>query len=79
MKTVLPQINADERRFLHSELTNGVIRVFYDVYNELGHGFLEAVYQQAMCVELRASHIVRNWLATQLRASPGNSPAGILQ
>ncbi len=28
----------------HGEITDRVIRVFYDVYNELGHGFLEAVY-----------------------------------
>jgi GxxExxY protein len=45
--------NTDER-FIHSDLTNGIIRVFYSVYNELGCGFLESVYEQAMCLALRA-------------------------
>jgi GxxExxY protein len=36
----------------HSELTAQIIRVFYDVYNELGHGFLESTYSGAMVVAL---------------------------
>ena len=54
-----PQINADERRseekqeYLHEELTKRIIGVFYDVYNELGHGFLESVYHNAMVIALR--------------------------
>jgi GxxExxY protein len=39
----------------HSELTDKIIRVFYDVYNELGHGFLESTYAEAMVVALEAS------------------------
>ncbi|MCU1306781.1 MAG: hypothetical protein JWN45_1476 [Acidobacteriaceae bacterium] len=35
------------------ELTQRIIGVFYSVYNELGHGFLESVYEQAMIVSLR--------------------------
>ena len=31
----------------HRELTEKIIGVFYDVYNELRHGFLESVYEQA--------------------------------
>jgi GxxExxY protein len=50
----LPQMNADERGFRHSELTELVIGVFYEVYNELGQGFLENVYEQAMLIALRA-------------------------
>ena len=34
------------------ELTEGILRVFYAVYNELGFGFLESVYQEAMRVAL---------------------------
>ena len=34
--------------YKHSELTNLIIGVFYDVYNELGFGFLESVYRNAM-------------------------------
>ncbi len=30
----------------HRELTQKVIGVFFEVYNELGHGFLESVYQK---------------------------------
>jgi GxxExxY protein len=39
---------------LHEELTGKIIGIFYDVYNELGHGFLESVYQKAMYVALQA-------------------------
>ncbi len=38
---------------LHHQLTEKIIRVFYDVYNELGHGFLESVYESAMLIALR--------------------------
>jgi GxxExxY protein len=37
----------------HAELTDKIIGVFYDVYNELGHGFLESTYAQAMVVALK--------------------------
>jgi len=36
-----------------SLLTEKIIGLFYDVYNELGHGFLESVYEQAMLIALR--------------------------
>jgi GxxExxY protein len=36
----------------HSDLTEKIIGVFYDVYNELGHGFLESVYEQALAMAL---------------------------
>ena len=39
----------------HSELTDRIIGVFYDVYNELGYGFLESTYSAAMSVALHAS------------------------
>jgi len=38
----------------HSELTEIIIGVFYDVYNELGFGFLESVYRKSFAVALRA-------------------------
>lgn len=31
----------------HRDLTQKIIGVFYEVYNELGHGFLEFVYETA--------------------------------
>jgi GxxExxY protein len=36
----------------HATLTDKIIGVFYDVYNELGHGFLESTYREAMSVAL---------------------------
>lgn len=36
----------------HRELTEEIIGAFYDVYNELGHGFLESVYEQALAIAL---------------------------
>ena len=37
----------------HAEITERVIAAFYKVYNTLGYGFLEKVYQNAMVIELR--------------------------
>ena len=37
---------------LHGEITNKIISCFYKVYNTLGYGFLERVYENAMRVEL---------------------------
>jgi GxxExxY protein len=38
---------------LHEELTNKIIKCFYNVFNILGYGFLEKVYHNAMLLELR--------------------------
>jgi GxxExxY protein len=38
--------------FPHQELTKSIIGIYYDVYNELGYGFLEKVYHKAMLIEL---------------------------
>jgi GxxExxY protein len=46
---------ADQPRYQHEELTRKIIGVFFDVYNELGHGFLESVYQEAMDIALKAA------------------------
>jgi GxxExxY protein len=53
----LPQMNAEERRYKHAELTEEIIGVFYEVYNELGIGFLEKVYEEAMALVLRSKGI----------------------
>jgi GxxExxY protein len=42
----------------HSELTDRIIGVFYDVYNELGHGFLESTYAEAMVMALKESGLM---------------------
>jgi GxxExxY protein len=45
-------MRVDSQDLKHHELTEKVIGVFFDVYNELGHGFLESVYQQALAIAL---------------------------
>ena len=37
-----------ESNLLHKGLTEKIIRCFYDVYNDLGYGFLEKVYKNAL-------------------------------
>ena len=39
---------------LHKSITDIILKVYYDVYNELGYGFLEKVYQNAMYFELKS-------------------------
>ena len=50
MQVTMPDLNKEN--FKHTELTEQVIEVFYKVYNTLGHGFLEKVYENAMFHEL---------------------------
>ena len=45
-------MNADQRGLNCRDLTEKIIGVFYEVYNELGHGFLESVYESAMALAL---------------------------
>ena len=37
----------------HQQLTEQVIKAFFKVYNTLGYGFSETVYQNALAIELR--------------------------
>lgn len=39
---------------LHKDLTDSILKTFYDVYNELGYGFLEKVYQNSLYLELQS-------------------------
>jgi len=41
----------------HAELTEKIIGVFYDVYNELGYGFLESTYAAALVIALEDARI----------------------
>jgi len=38
---------------LHEEITDKIIKCFYTVYNKLGYGFLEKVYENALLFELK--------------------------
>jgi GxxExxY protein len=48
-------MNTSPAGLKHSELTDKIIGVFYDVYNELGYGFLESTYAEAMVIALEGS------------------------
>ena len=39
--------------YKHSDITGLIIKTFYNVYNKLGYGFLEKVYENALLIELR--------------------------
>lgn len=43
--------------YLHKELTSKIIEAFYKVYNSLGFGFLEKVYENALKYELESMHL----------------------
>ena len=40
------------KEYKHKELTKKIIKGFYEVYNELGYGFLESVYEKALIIVL---------------------------
>ena len=39
--------------YLYESLTEKIIKCFYKVHDELGYGFLESVYENALIVELK--------------------------
>jgi len=39
--------------YQYNDLTNKIIRCFYDVYHSLGYGFLEKVYENSLTLELK--------------------------
>jgi GxxExxY protein len=41
-----------DKDLLHKDITDKIIKAYYSVYNNLGFGFLEKVYSNAMCIEL---------------------------
>ena len=46
-------MNTDKRGLLHNRVTEKVLGAFFDVYNELGFGFLESVYVESLAIDLR--------------------------
>jgi GxxExxY protein len=44
---------SDEAILKHVDVTEKIIGIFYDVYNELGYGFLECVYEESLVIALR--------------------------
>jgi len=49
-----PQMNTNTHGFKHGEITQKIIGGFFEVYNELGHGFLESVYEKSLAVALNS-------------------------
>jgi len=47
-------MDTDKHGFKHSEITDKIIGVFFEVYNELGHGFLESVYERSLEIALKS-------------------------
>ena len=63
--------------YLHSDITSEVLSAFYDVYNELGYGFLEKVYQNALFNELTQRGIHCHVWACRIQTSR-STPHGFI-
>ncbi len=50
-------MTADNQDFKYKEITEKIIEIFYRVYNKLGYGFLEKVYENAMMKEFETADI----------------------
>lgn len=50
-------MNTDNQDIKYKELTEKIIKIFYRVYNKLGYGFLEKVYENAMMIEFKRDGI----------------------
>jgi GxxExxY protein len=59
MRTVtsIRRMYAEQRGLKYAELTERLIGIFFNLYNEIGHGFLESVYEQAFSVVLAENNI----------------------
>lgn len=47
-----------DKPYLHSWLTEKIIAAAYKVYNTLGAGFLEKVYENALLIELKEMNLI---------------------
>jgi len=52
----ITMITAD-KYYLHAELTDKIIACAYDVYNQLGVGFSEKVYENAMMIKIAQKNL----------------------
>ena len=46
--------SSNPKTFLHAEITEKILKAAFEVSKELGSGFLESVYKNAMVIALRA-------------------------
>ncbi len=47
-----------EKEYPHRNLTEAIIGCAYDVFNVLGHGFLEKVYENALALKIKSKGLV---------------------
>jgi len=50
-------MNTDYQDIKYKKLTEKIIKIFYKVYNTLGYGFLEKIYENAMMIEFKRENI----------------------
>lgn len=50
-------MDTDTHGLRHEEITERIIKTFYEVYNELGFGFLESVYQASLIIAMRSASL----------------------
>ena len=50
-------MDTDYQHIKFKDLTEKILDAFYKIYNKLGCGFLEKVYENAMMIELRKEGI----------------------
>jgi GxxExxY protein len=50
-------MDTDKEEGKHKALTERIINIFFEVYNRLGYGFLEKVYENAMMIEFEKAGI----------------------
>jgi GxxExxY protein len=47
----------EEKNLLHADITDKIIASAYDVYNKLGFGFSEKIYENAMMIKLSQKNL----------------------
>lgn len=45
-------------KYKHVDLTERIIKHFFAVYNNLGYGFLEKIYENSLAIELRKARLI---------------------
>ncbi|TSC93587.1 MAG: hypothetical protein Athens101428_628 [Candidatus Berkelbacteria bacterium Athens1014_28] len=48
----------DDKKYPHSKITEKIINLTFKVFNELGYGLAEKIYQRALAIELENSKII---------------------
>ena len=50
-------VNTNLKDYMFKETTEKIIQCFYNVYNQLGYGFLEKVYENALVIETKKKNL----------------------